>query len=93
MNIFSMNCISCDEINSQFDFEWQETQFGYYVESGSYVPVNLDEDVLADLRDDYEWAINREAESYVTRLRNTIEFIEKMRELGFHDEILVYCYY
>ena len=91
MRVFSINYIFCDEINEDFDFEWQNTQFGYYVENNSYVSVNLDEDYLEDLRDDYEWAVNREADDYVNRLRNTITFIEAMRKRGYKDEILVYC--
>ena len=91
MRVFSINYILCDEINENFDFEWQNTQFDYYVKNNSYVPVNLDEDYLEDLRDDYEWAVNREAEDYVNRLRNTITFIETMRDRGYRGEILVYC--
>ena len=93
MEVFSINCIFCDEINENFDFEWQNTQFGYYVENNSYVPVNLDEDYLEDLRDDYEWAVNHEADDYVNRLRNTITFIEAMRDREYRGKILVYCYW
>ena len=54
MRVFSINYILCDEINENFDFEWQNTQFGYYVKNNFYVPVNLDEDYLEDLSEDYE---------------------------------------
>lgn len=91
MRVFSINYILCDEINENFDFEWQDTLFGYCAENDSYNPVSLDEDFLEDLREDYEWALNHDSENYVARIRNTITFIETMRKRGYRDNILVYC--
>ena len=92
-NIFTLPCISCDTINEYFTFKWYNTLFGDIAEDGAYVPVNLSRDYLEDLYVDYKEMINEEAFSSAQMTENTIEFIEKMNELGFYDEILVYCYY
>lgn len=97
MKIESINFISADEFNSKYSFGWQNTTFGEFADDGEYIWVDLTEEHVKELYDNYAWYVrdigNQQSAYNAYLCDNTIRFIHDMWSLGYHDEILVHCYY
>lgn len=89
LKIKNMPTVSGDAIREEFNIDIFECEFTEMAENGSYVTLRLDDDAVEDLKNSIEWQQSNPSR-YLNKLRNQLNLVEKLRELGYTDEILVF---
>ena len=90
MNIYKMPVVNSSDIEKEFGIRVFDCEFTQMVENDSYVELYLDEDRPRELYDDIRYYSNKCEDAYVKRLKNELELINKFRNLGYTNSILVY---
>lgn len=88
MNIKSLPVVNSWEIEEEFGIRVFDCPFTEMVENDSYVSLMLDDEALAILEDNYNYAIVKGQE--FKKFEEEIELVKKFRELGYAEEILVF---
>ena len=88
MNIKTMPVVNSWEIEEEFGIRVFDCPFTEMVENDSYVSFHLDDEALADLEDNYNYAVVHGRN--FKQFENEIELVKKFRELGYTEEILIF---
>ena len=92
LKIKNMPTVSGDAIREEFNIDIFKCEFTEMAENGSYVVLNLNDDAIEDLKDSIEWEQGKSS-IRLNKLINQLNLVEKLRELGYTDEILVFVFW
>ncbi len=90
MKIVNMPTVNANEIEKELNIRIFDCEFAQMVENGSYVPLFLDENQIAEDKEEIEACDDGTEDSYVQRLKNELTVIEYFRSIGYSDKILIY---
>lgn len=90
MKIEMMPTINSWDIEQEFGIRVFDCFFAQEVENDSYVNLELNEDNLQFIKKVLEIYPDDDENFYAKRLKNDIKLIEKLRAMGYTENILVY---
>lgn len=88
MNIKSLPVVNSWEIEEEFGININHCAFAKKCANDSYLSLALNDEYLADLEDAYNYAII--SGQNFKQFENEIELVNKFRELGYTDEIIIF---
>ena len=92
-------CIHCDDVKKLIGVPWNETRFGYETEEyDSYTVVETNDEARQSLFEDINWyyKLRDQNPAYyiiLALLENELRFVDRMRERGYTDKVLVETHY
>lgn len=92
LKIKNMPTVSGDAIREEFNIDIFECEFTEMAENGSYVILNLNDKAVKNLKDSIDWEQGKSFHR-LNKLKNELNLVEKLRELGYTDEILVFVFW
>ena len=92
LEIKNIPTIDGDEIEKEFGIRIFDCEFTEMVESGSYVTLYLNDNAVEDLKESIEWEQGKSS-IRLNKLMNQLNLVEKLRELGYTDKILVFIFW
>ena len=92
LNITHKLVIDFEEFEKEFNIHLGDCEFTELAENGSYVPLFLNDEAVEDLKEAIDWEQGKSS-IRLNKLINQLNLVEKLRELGYTDEILVFIFW
>ena len=96
MHLLTMWVLDCHELQKATGINWRRTEFGRFVENGSYRHLACDDEMVEILQKDINHLVKEGCENYSAceTYKNTLTIINYIREhLGIKDEVLIKVYW
>lgn len=77
------------EIEKEFGIRIFDCKFAEIAESSSYVRLNLNEEYIEDLKDNIAFWRERNRANKAKKYENELNLVNKFRELGYKDKIII----
>lgn len=92
MKIITKPVVHSWDIEEEFGIRVFDCEFTQMAENDTYVSLCLNNDRIIDLWEDIKYYSEKgDGEApFVLRLKNELELINKFRDMGYNDEILVF---
>lgn len=84
--------IDIEDIEKEFKTHMSDYEFTQMAENGSYVSLECDDGTLEELYEDLDWENGKSHDRYL-RIKNQIQLVEYLRNLGYRDMVLINIYW